>query len=366
MEKKPLLDASAPNPPTSPFEEAQNMELAAIRVDMTAGNTFQINNGAVESHAPVITTVRKRRRKRWLSKKFTNRLLVLTLVWQILNVGILTLVDKSLADDDTVAHPTHSAGFVGGIAVMVFFQSVHLIIVVIASIKLAKQVLHHTASNSFLIQSYLSTVLLYAGVYTLLHRLDFKSFEGMDEHLEEVKSETYITLSFIKLLYFSVATMTGTGFGDIHSGKWYMDLVISTQMLLSVVYTTTIFARGISVLGANVPFLEQAHHKHPERRRRPSGAAVRSNTWFKPKQTKAQAVGKLSMSPGAFVVHASTLAAQGTTLTVYDQDSIISYEITRTSKGYQLGRHPEQPTLQALVDYFAQERRPPLTCKLKA
>jgi hypothetical protein len=33
----------------------------------------------------------------------------------------------------------------------------------------------------------------------------------MEEHLEEVKQETYITLSFIKLLYFSVATMTGTG-----------------------------------------------------------------------------------------------------------------------------------------------------------
>jgi hypothetical protein len=37
-----------------------------------------------------------------------------------------------------------------------------------------------------------------------------------------------------------------------------MDIVISSQMLLSVVYTTTIFARGITVLGSGLQAQLQA------------------------------------------------------------------------------------------------------------
>ena len=37
-------------------------------------------------------------------------------------------------------------------------------------VKLAKQVMHKTASGSLLAQSYLSTVLLFAGLYTLEYR----------------------------------------------------------------------------------------------------------------------------------------------------------------------------------------------------
>lgn len=39
--------------------------------------------------------------------------------------------------------------------------------------------LHRTASNTFLIQSYLSTILLYAGIYTLLNRLDSTAFADL-------------------------------------------------------------------------------------------------------------------------------------------------------------------------------------------
>ena len=39
-------------------------------------------------------------------------------------------------------------------------------------VKLAKQVLHKTASGSLLAQSYLSTVLLFAGLYTLEYRFN--------------------------------------------------------------------------------------------------------------------------------------------------------------------------------------------------
>lgn len=46
--------------------------------------------------------------------------------------------------------------------------------------------LHHTASSAFIIQSYLSTVFLYAGVYTLLNRLDETAFYGV--HVDGVRT----------------------------------------------------------------------------------------------------------------------------------------------------------------------------------
>ena len=68
---------------------------------------------------------------------------------------------------------------------MVLIELAQTCFIVIMSSKLTKQaraaasrltahttqLLHHTASDSFLIQSYLSTVLLFAGTYTLLFRV---------------------------------------------------------------------------------------------------------------------------------------------------------------------------------------------------
>jgi hypothetical protein len=42
--------------------------------------------------------------------------------------------------------------------------------------RLTRQMLHHTASSSFLIQSYLSTILMYSAFYTVIFRLDAGSW----------------------------------------------------------------------------------------------------------------------------------------------------------------------------------------------
>eukprot|EP00045_Choanoeca_perplexa_P009591 m.92745 g.92745 ORF g.92745 m.92745 type:complete len:389 (-) comp14961_c0_seq2:335-1501(-) len=388
MESRSLLPVQTASPPASPSD--QRMQLDNIsRPTRPSDSSFQSINESLETHQTAIRTVRERKKRRWLSKRFTNRLLLLTLVWQILNVGILTLVDKSLKNEDAIRHPAHSAGFVGGIAVMVFFQSVHLIIIVVASAKLTKQIMHHTASNSFLIQSYLSTVLLYAGVYTLLHRLDYKSFDGMEEHLEEVKQETYITLSFIKLLYFSVATMTGTGFGDIHSGKWYMDLVISTQMLLSVVYTTTIFARGISVLGSTMVPSMRKKSKSSQGSSLPTTTTTTdpSHSWLKRHESKAQALSGVRSRNGSFVIHRSQMPMSYGALSIFVDGAWISFEVARTgpwciiawwswclmtpaaihvAQGFAIGPQQTFATIEALVQHHSAHLQAPLMIRLRA
>ena len=75
---------------------------------------------------------------------------------------------------------------------MTIFQMVHIVVVffvscesdfivlalvlishdLLCAVKLVKQVMHGTASGSLLAQSYLSTVLLFAGLYTLEYRFD--------------------------------------------------------------------------------------------------------------------------------------------------------------------------------------------------
>ena len=41
--------------------------------------------------------------------------------------------------------------------------------------------MHQTATDSFLVQSYLSTVLLFAGIYTLLYRVAPSHWTGVPE-----------------------------------------------------------------------------------------------------------------------------------------------------------------------------------------
>ena len=63
---------------------------------------------------------------------------------------------------------------------MAGFQAIHLVLMLATSIKLAKQLVHQTASGNFLVQSYLSTVLAYAGIYALLYRIRPDVWTGMD------------------------------------------------------------------------------------------------------------------------------------------------------------------------------------------
>jgi hypothetical protein len=63
--------------------------------------------------------------------------------------------------------------------------------------RLTRQMLHHTASSSFLIQSYLSTILMYSAFYTVIFRLDAGSwadvYDSVCVHVgEEVEVPTCI------------------------------------------------------------------------------------------------------------------------------------------------------------------------------
>lgn len=77
----------------------------------------------------------------------------------------------------------------------------------------------------------------------------------------ETKSNIALLITFLQCQYFSVACMTTgrviyirnraeldiqVGFGEIHPSSWPSYIVVSVEMLLSVIYTTVIFAKGLS------------------------------------------------------------------------------------------------------------------------
>lgn len=80
---------------------------------------------------------------------------------------------------------------------MAAFQTVQFLFIVIVSLKLRKQLSHHTATNWFLIQTYLSTILVFAGIYTVIERCSAGAFQGVFESGTIMQHERV----FIRFLY---------------------------------------------------------------------------------------------------------------------------------------------------------------------
>lgn len=52
----------------------------------------------------------------------------------------------------------------------------------------------------------------------------------------KITSDDYVIKSFVVFIYYSTATITSTGYGDVYPNSWYLYLLVSTEMLLGVLY----------------------------------------------------------------------------------------------------------------------------------
>eukprot|EP00048_Salpingoeca_helianthica_P022440 m.18281 g.18281 ORF g.18281 m.18281 type:complete len:271 (-) comp7325_c1_seq1:39-851(-) len=218
------------------FEGDQRQQLIAL--------LQQALSALQENQHPVITPAAPKKRH-WLSSKFTSRLLLFSSVWVGITLGLLALLDATVSSDD-LERPVQNSGFLTGAIIIIILLVIWLVVIVGVSIKLTKQMLHHTASSSFLIQSYLSTILMYSAFYTVIFRLDAASWA--DVYNEPAAASSYVGHVYVRMLYFSISTMTSTGYGDIHPDSWYTYLMVCTQMLIGVLYSTVILARGLDLL----------------------------------------------------------------------------------------------------------------------
>ena len=186
-----------------------------------------------------------------IPKWVVNNVLLFSFMWQCLVVVLYRLAfDKAFSST--------GVKFDLGVIIMVLMQIVQLVFIVIISVKLSKQVLHHTVTNWFLVQTYLATILLFTGLYTVIERAAAGSFAGLLKNGE--LNHDVITIRF---LYFSTQTMTTVGYGDIVSNAWYCDLLVVVQMLLSVLYTTVIFSKGLAFFSLEPPRPRKKKHPLP-------------------------------------------------------------------------------------------------------
>lgn len=101
--------------------------------------------------------------------------------------------------------------------------------------------MHQTVTKSFLAQSYLSTTLLYAGLYTLVYKIESSSFQ----HLTGAKDPLSTPLIFFKMAVFSISTGTLCGTSSIIPDMWLAQLIASTQMLMSYVYFASVLYMAV-------------------------------------------------------------------------------------------------------------------------
>eukprot|EP00118_Oscarella_pearsei_P013756 m.113446 g.113446 ORF g.113446 m.113446 type:complete len:211 (+) comp37458_c1_seq35:47-679(+) len=172
--QSPLVETNSLSPDEIPEEDTENEDEGVFtsneaRDMMAILDRVEASVGALRTHLVEQDSLPASKRKR-IPKWITKNLLLLTLVWQVACVVALTVVelvdhvpDKKLVKDKT---------YIVGVVVLAIFQGLNLLLVVFTSVKLAKQIIHHTASSLFLMQSYVSTLLLFAGFYTLIFRLD--------------------------------------------------------------------------------------------------------------------------------------------------------------------------------------------------
>lgn len=145
----------------------EQLEELLTALDTTSDLIKQVGMNSLE-----LENLTRRRRPHRIPKCVTSKLLLLTVFWQILNIAAVSIVEafaNQSKGDDKAQEKTI---YLVSIIVIVVFQAANLILVIFTTIKLTKQIMHQTVTKSFLAQSFLSTTLLYAGLYTLVYKFD--------------------------------------------------------------------------------------------------------------------------------------------------------------------------------------------------
>mmetsp|Transcript_1357 Transcript_1357/g.1917 ORF Transcript_1357/g.1917 Transcript_1357/m.1917 type:complete len:243 (-) Transcript_1357:119-847(-) len=131
---------------------------------------------------------------------------------------------------------TNVPAIIGSITIQVLM----MINILLTSTRLVQKANSNEVSPSFLIQSFLSTAILFAGIYFTLMLVNKNAFRSYSEHRS---TEVFAVAG--TLLYFSISVQTTTGYGDVYPACWYSQLIVSIHMVVSFVYTVVIIGLGM-------------------------------------------------------------------------------------------------------------------------
>lgn len=203
-----------------------------------------------------------------LKRKFDNildkvtglRIIIFTLVLQGFNLLIQTLIDVWPEKDDYIV-------FVVSCSTMILLQVLNLVVLLISSVKLVKQLFLKEVSGLLLAQSYVAAILVFSGIYTLTKRLQPDSWKFVRE--ETWKDPALIVEMYCQFLYFSVSTATLCGTAEVTPNKWYNYICVSFQMLLSFMYFASILGQVMAPI-TSPPSSQRPLSRHRASSRFPS------------------------------------------------------------------------------------------------
>ncbi|XP_074625222.1 uncharacterized protein LOC141883593 isoform X2 [Acropora palmata] len=193
----------------------------------------EVNMNSVE-----LDTRSRQSRHYKIPKCITNNLLLLTVVWQVLNIAAVSIAEAFESQSRGKEEKEDKNIFLLSVIIIAFFQTLNLILVSFTTVKLTKQIMHQTVTKSFLAQSFFSTTLLYAGLYTLAYKFNHNSFDL--HHPSPTQSALSTPLVFSKMIYFSISTATLCGIAAIVPGLWPAQLIASIQMIMSYLYFASV------------------------------------------------------------------------------------------------------------------------------
>lgn len=213
----------------------EQLEELQTALETTSDLIRQVGMNSVEFDA-----LNRRRRHYKIPKCITRNLLLLTVFWQVLNIAAVSVAEAFESPSSKDKQDERSI-FLASVVVIVVFQALNLILVAFTTIKLTKQIMHQSVTKSFLGQSFLSTTLLYAGLYTLVYKIEKAAFDNVSGDNAALKTP----LMFFKMVFFSISTGTLCGLASVVPVMWPAQLIASTQMLLSYVYFASVLYMAV-------------------------------------------------------------------------------------------------------------------------
>ena len=130
------------------------------------------------------------------------------------------------------------------LAALLSIQLFEAIVVVMASFRLVLKIKTRDLSVGFLVQSFLSTLLLFFGAYLTLSLLRPESFHLPFSTQRSARGDR--TKVWLWLLYFAVAAQTGTGYGDVYPLRIEAVLLVSVHIAIAFIYAAVILGLGIA------------------------------------------------------------------------------------------------------------------------
>ena len=186
---------------------------------------------------------------------FKDWLFLATVGIQCFTLALLVIVHNSNIHNTSPVAEVFVAIFVS------FIQFFLFVFVLWLSLRIVHLFGTEHVSALFLAQSYLATLVYFAGIYFTIVLLSGRSAFVLSQDTN-ILSESSFAIIW-KLLYFSVSCQTSTGMGDIFPVTGVARFFVSCQMLVTVLYSVMILGLGITQIFENMSIKFQKYAFSP-------------------------------------------------------------------------------------------------------